>query len=198
MLQRWSHAHENKQFLESFHLNTGVFNVLDFMSIILQDINFLKSKHDNNTVDGEHLAISTVGANKANLRTNINCIKYASRIISRVCYKGQYEENAEIAIKMASTVLNDYRDDTDRNTGLDIILRFNDDFDPNDVTENEEGTSTIAPSIELNVIKEVRFPIVVVPASLSVLSLSSSSLSSSSSNQRNFSKFIRFGASSTM
>ena len=154
MLQRWSHAHENKQFLELFHLNTGVFNVLDFMSIILQDINFLKSKHDNNTIDGEHLAISTVGANKANLRTNINCIKYASRIISRVCYKGQYEENAEIAIKMASTVLHDYRDDTDRNTGLDIILRFNDDFDPNDVTENEEGTSTIAPSIELNVIKE--------------------------------------------
>merc|ERR1712238_575445 len=130
-LHRWSFEGDGK-FLECLNLNTGVYNLLDFMSIVLND--------DNDD-------------------DNYNIIKYVSSIIGCICYKGDDEANTDIAIKMSSTLLHDYcNDENKKYDGLEILLRFNKQFNPSLISvgeKNKNNNDDEGLSLELKIIQEI-------------------------------------------
>merc|ERR1712238_272663 len=150
-LHRWSFEGDGK-FLECLYLNTGVYmmcNLLDFMSIVLNDDNDDDNYNINDPTDDDEKII----------RDNQNCIKYVSSIIGCICYQGDDDANKKIAIKMSSTLLHVYcNDENKKYNGLEILLRFNEQFNPSLISvgkKNKNNNDDESSSLELKTIQEI-------------------------------------------
>ena len=165
-LYRWSYNEGNGKFLKYFHRYAGMYKLLDFMSIVLNDSNHKLIADDDNNNNNFNIDnyIGNVDMDNKILIDNMNCIKYVSGIIGCICCKGDWEDNRDIAIKLASTLLHDYNCDDDDNEdddpnnnndsgdGLEILLRLNQQFNPTLFNSygNDNGDGDIAIEIDKN------------------------------------------------
>ncbi|OEU09354.1 hypothetical protein FRACYDRAFT_248204 [Fragilariopsis cylindrus CCMP1102] len=88
-LYRWSYNEGNGKFLKHFHRYAGMYKLLDFMSIVLNDSNHKLIADDDNNNNNFNIDnyIGNVDMDNKILIDNMNCIKYVSGIIGCICCK---------------------------------------------------------------------------------------------------------------